>query len=92
MNNRFYERAKKIMKNLEKKKVKKKNLKNYMKKNKKSGTLRHQAFTIHVIGKLLPIDFLKKVKQKMISQKQRLINQMKKHLERKKEKKNYKPS
>lgn len=80
------------MKNLEKKKVKKNNLKNYMKKNKKSGTLRHQAFTIHVIGKLLPIDFLKKVKQKMISQKQRLINQMKKHLERKKEKKNYKPS
>ena len=57
-----------------------------MKKNKKSGTLRHQAFTIHVIRKLLPIDFLKKVKQKMISQKQRLINQMKKHLERKKEK------
>lgn len=80
------------MKNLEKKQVKKKNLKNYMKKNKKSGTLRHQAFTIHVIRKLLPIDFFKKVKQKMISQKQRLINQMKKHLERKKEKKNYKPS
>lgn len=63
-----------------------------MKKNKKSGTLRHQAFTIHVIGKLLPIDFFKKVKQKMISQKQRLINQMKKHLERKKEKKTYKPT
>lgn len=63
-----------------------------MKKNNKSGTLRHQAFTIHVIGKLLPKDFLKKVKQKMVSQKQRLINRMKKHLERKKEKKNYKPS